>query len=217
MVASRAGTWDSVGVPPLSDIDRTIAQTNLVDRVLKNGYQGFAAAGLAGAFDPDGRPGEAGRCGSAQSRDIPNLLNNPVAWISPETAARIAELQTRYSSAANNFLFPALIGLVWGLFRSRGRRGAIAGLAVLGACAAHGAILAAWSAGTGAPTGEDFYLIASISFFIAGVVVGVWCLVEGLVALARWLVERRSGGEVAEPSGTLVSAGLAESGGGQTP
>ena len=196
------------GVPPLADIDRTIARANLVDRVLKNGYQGFAAAGVAGAFIATDDP-EKLAVWQRTVRDIPNLLNNPMAWTTPQTAARIAELQGRYSNAANRLLLPALLGLGWGLFLTRGRRAAIVGLAVFGACAAHGALLAVWSAGAGAPTGEDFYLIASISFFITGLVLGVWCLIEGIVAFLRWLAGRRSV-EVHEPSEPLVSAGLAD-------
>ena len=88
-------------------------------------------------------------------------------------------------------MLPALLGLVWGLLRrGSSRRVGLIGVAALGACAAHATLLAVWSAGTGAPTGEDFYLIASVSFWITGLALGTWCLLDGMVALVRALAFR---------------------------
>ena len=177
------------GVPPLADIDRTVAVENL-SLVLESGYKGFAAAGLAGTYMTTDDP-ELLAMWQQGVRDIPNLLNNPMQWIDPQTSAQIARIQSWYVRAAGWFLWPALLGLLWGLGRAGGpRRAGIIGLSALAGCAAHAALLSVWSAGTGAPTGEAFYLIASISFFVTGLVVGVWCVVDGAVALGRRAVQR---------------------------
>ena len=179
------------GVPPLADIDRTVARENL-SLVLESGYKGFAAAGLAGALHDDRRSRAARhvaaeREGHPQPPEQPHRMDRP-GDRSPDHADPGAVREGRWvvpvAGAAG-----APVGA--GTLRADARRAGVIGLSAFAGCAAHAALLAVWSAGTGAPTGESFYLIASISFFVTGLVVGVWCVVDGVVALGRRAVLAR--------------------------